>query len=135
MVNCDSTGSCTMPHSSIDVCFAFYVFALGQQRFQLARANCKTSSGCRSSIRVFPKIRVPQNGWFIMENLGVPLYLETPIPLLHLFHHISFVSLSIASNRSCIHSEILSSCSRPFPLAIGHNTAKAPVCIPFKIHA
>ena len=40
------------------------------------------------SIRVFPKIVVPQNGWFIMElmknpirihDLGVPLFLETPI--------------------------------------------------------
>ena len=35
---------------------------------------------------MFPKIGVPQNGWFIMENLikmddlgGPPLFMETPI--------------------------------------------------------
>ena len=36
-------------------------------------------------IWVFPKIMVPQNGWFIrgnplkMDDLGVPLFLETPM--------------------------------------------------------
>ena len=44
------------------------------------------------NIWMFPKIGVPQNGWFILENLikmddlGVPLYLETPI-CHHAFFH------------------------------------------------
>ena len=48
------------------------------------RCGCRVSRDV-GNIWVFPKIGVPQNGWFILENsiklddLGVPLFLETPI--------------------------------------------------------
>ena len=44
-------------------------------------------------IWVFPKIRVPQNGWFIRESpiriddLGASLFLETPIYIYIYIHH------------------------------------------------
>ena len=53
--------------------------------YHLDRPKSLRFFGHDFEIRVFPKIGVPQNGWFIMENpikmddLGVPLSSETSI--------------------------------------------------------
>ena len=58
---------------------------LRKPRSRNAPANGPLESIVPCIIWVFPKIGVPQNGWFMMENhikmddLGVPLFLETPI--------------------------------------------------------
>ena len=53
-------------------------------------------------IWVFPKIGIPQNGWFIMEtsikmdDLGVPLFSETPIYIyIHIYIYLYIYILYI----------------------------------------
>ena len=54
-----------------------------ETNIKLTKTKCETNSYVYIHIWVFPK--VPENGWFIMEkpmkmdDLGVPLFLETPI--------------------------------------------------------
>ena len=59
--------------SSIHVTHLWYIQDVKQ--ISLQRKNGKN----RRWIWVFPKIRVPQNGWFMIHDLAVPLFLETPI--------------------------------------------------------
>ncbi len=33
----------------------------------------------QATLWVFPKIGIPKNGWWKMDDLGVPLFLETPL--------------------------------------------------------
>ena len=65
----------------IEICLCVYIFLCTQACIE----QLLCVSFCHPNIWVFPKIGVPQNGWFIMENhikmddLGASLFSETSI--------------------------------------------------------
>ena len=65
-------------------------------------------------IWVFPKIGVPQNGWFIMEHpikmgdLGVPSFSETPIYMSTYISQIMYVFLCLKLSLGCAYPKKLS---------------------------
>ena len=82
---------CTCPFTSTSWWYCWLI--AGRSPLEVMRKSLQMAT----TIWMLPKIGVPQNGWFIMENpikmdnLGVPLFWETPICHV-MFCHVSHSS-------------------------------------------